>query len=101
MLLKEADVDQFKDFIASYVGIELFGDVDYTIDKAEADDWETEADDRDDGSEELYTSITIDFAMTSNGHDEDSWWRMTRGCTRNFYEEDFDKFYGGLKNDQI
>lgn len=99
MLLKEADVDQFKDFIASYVGIELFGDVDYTIDKAEADDWETEADDRDDGSEELYTSITIDFAMTSNGHDEDSWWRMTRGCTRNFYEEDFDKFYGGLKND--
>ena len=99
MLLKEADVDQFKDFIASYVGIELFGDADYTIDKAEADDWETEADDRDDGSEELYTSITIDFAMTSNGHDEDSWWRMTRGCIRNFYEEDFDKFYGGLKND--
>ena len=101
MLLKEADVDQFKDFIASYVGIELFGDADYTIDKAEADEYETEADDKDDGSEELYTSIIIDFAMTSNGHDEDSWWRMTRGCTRTFYEEDFDKFYGGLKNDQI
>lgn len=99
MLLKEEDVDQFKDFIASYVGIELFGDADYMIDKAEADDWETEADDKDDGSEELYTSITIDFAMTSNGHDEDSWWRMTRGCIRTFYEEDFDKFYGALKND--
>ena len=101
MLLKKEDVDQFKDFIANYVGIELFGDADYTIDKAEADDWETEADDRDDGSEELYTSITIDFVMTSNGYDEDSWWRMTRGCIRTFYEEDFDKFYGGLKNDQI
>lgn len=99
MLLKEEDVDQFKNFIANYVGIELFGEADYTIDRAEADDWETEADDKDDGSEELYTSITIDFAMTSNGHDEDSWWRMTRGCTRNFYEENFDKFYGGLKND--
>ena len=95
MLLKKEDVDQFKDFIANYVGIELFGDADYTIDKAEADDWETEADDRDDGSEELYTSITIDFAMTSNGHDEDSWWRMTRGCSRTFYGEDFDKFYKG------
>ena len=99
MLLKEADVDQFKDFIASYVGIELFADADYTLDKAEVDDWETEADDEEGGSEELYTSITIDFAMTSNGHDEDSWWRMTRGCIRTFYEEDFDKFYGGLKND--
>ena len=29
MLLKEEDVDQFKDFIANYVGIELFGDADY------------------------------------------------------------------------
>jgi hypothetical protein len=94
MLLKEEDVDQFKDFIANYVGIELFGDVDYTIDKAEADEYETEADDKDGGSEELYTSITIDFAITSNGYNEDSWWAMTRGCTRTFYEEDFDKFYG-------
>ena len=95
MLLKEEDVDQFKDFIASYVGIELFADADYTLDKAEVGGWETQADDEEDGSEELYTSITIDFAMTNVDHDEDSWWRMTRGCSRTFYEEDFDKFYKG------
>ena len=93
--LREEDVDQFKDFIASYVGIELFADAEYTLDKAEVDDWETEADDEEGGSEELYTSITIDFAMTNVDHDEDSWWRMTRGCSRTFYEEDFDKFYKG------
>jgi hypothetical protein len=93
--LKEEDVDKFKDFIASYVGIELFADADYTLDKAEVDDWETEADDEEGGSEELYTSITIDFAMTNVDHDEDSWWRMTRGCSRTFYGEDFDKFYKG------
>lgn len=93
--LREEDVDQFKDFIASYVGIELFGGADYTLDKAEVDDWETEADDEEGGSEELYTSITIDFAMTNVDHDEDSWWRMTRGCSRTFYGEDFDKFYKG------
>jgi hypothetical protein len=93
--LREEDVDQFKDFIASYVGIELFADAEYTLDKAEVDDWETEADDEEGGSEELYTSITIDFAMTNVDHDEDSWWRMTRGCSRTFYGEDFDKFYKG------
>ena len=95
MLLKEEDVDQFKDFIASYVGIELFADAEYTLDKAEVDEYETEEDEKGGGREDLYTSITIDFAMTNVDHDEDSWWRMTRGCSRTFYGEDFDKFYKG------
>lgn len=93
--LKEEDVDEFKDYIASYVGIELFGDCDYALDKAEVDGYETQEDEEEDGREDLYTSITIDFAMTSNGYDENSWWAMTRGCSRTFYEEDFDKFYKG------
>ena len=95
MLLKEEDVDNFKGFIASYVGIELFADADYTLDKAEVDEYETEEDEKEGGREDLYTSITIDFAMTNVDHDEDSWWRMTRGCSRTFYGEDFDKFYKG------
>lgn len=90
--LKEEDVDEFKDFVAENVGIELFGE-DFTLDKAEVDEYETQACVEDDGREDLYTSIAIDFAFISNGYDEDSWWSMTRGCTRTFYEEDFDKFY--------
>ena len=93
--LKEEDVDSFKDFIASYVGIELLGEDDFTLDKAEIDEYETQACVEEDGREDLYTSIAIDFAFISSGYDEDSWWSMTRGCTRTFYEEDFEKFYKG------
>ena len=90
--LKEEDVDSFKDFIASYVGIELFGE-DFTLDKAEVGEWETQARIEEDGREDLYTSVNIDFAFISSGYDENSWWSMTRGCTRTFDEEDFEKFY--------
>ena len=41
--LKEEDVDEFKDFIASYVGIELLGEDDFTLEKAEIGEWETQA----------------------------------------------------------
>ena len=72
----------------------LFGD-DFTLDKAEVGEWETQACIEEDGREDLYTSVNIDFAFISSGYDENSWWSMTRGCTRTFNEEDFEKFYKG------
>jgi hypothetical protein len=52
------------------------------------------ADEADDGDPSLITSITIEFAMTNNDYDEEGWIRVSRGCTRTFYEEDFERFYG-------
>lgn len=95
--LKEEDVDKFKDFIASYVGIELFGEDEFTLDKAEVSDWETQACEEEDGRDDLYSWINIDFEFSSSSHNEDSWWRITKGCPRAFYAEDFEKFYERTK----
>jgi len=91
--LKEEDVDEFKDFVAENVGMDLFGYDDFTLDKAEVGEYETEACVEEDGREDLYTSVAIDFAFITSGYDEDSWWSITKGCTKTFDEEDFEKFY--------
>ena len=83
--LKENDIDEFSKCMGVNVGQYFFAHHDFVVDKAEVDD----------GDPSLITSITIEFAMTNNDYDEDGWIRVSRGCTRTFYSEDFEKFYGG------
>jgi hypothetical protein len=92
--LKENDIDEFSKCMGVNVGQYFFAHHDFIVDKAEVDEYETEADEVDDGDPSLITSITIEFAMTNNDYDEDGWIRVSRGCTRTFYSEDFENFYG-------
>jgi len=91
--LKEQDIDEFAKCMGVNVGQYFFGHHDFGVDKAEVEEYETEADEVDDGDASLITSITIEFAITRNDYDEDGWLRVSRGCTRTFYEEDFESFY--------
>ena len=91
--LKEEDIDKFAKYVAKNVGQGFFGHHDFEVDRADVEEYETEADEVDDGDESLLTSITIEFAVTRNDYDEDGWLRVSRGCTRTFYEEDFESFY--------
>ena len=97
MYLKEQDMDKFAEFMAHDVGRFFFGHNDFTTDRAEIDEYETQADDETDntenGDESLITAVTIDFALTTNDHDEDGWIKVSRGCTKTFYQEDFERFY--------
>ena len=94
--LKEEDIDKFAKYVAKNVGQGFFGHHDFEVDRADVEEYETEADEVDDGDESLLTSITIEFAVTRNDYDEDGWLRVSRGCTRTFYEEDFERFYKGV-----
>ena len=91
--LKEQDMDKFAKFVAKGVGEGFFAHYDFEVDKADVEEYETEADDKDDGDESLLTSITIEFAMTNSDYDEDGWIKVSRGCTKTFYQEDFERFY--------
>ena len=91
--LKEQDIDKFAEFVAKDVGQGFFGYNNFEVDKADVDEYETEADDKEDGDESLLTSISIEFAMTNNDYDEDGWIKVSRGCTKTFYQEDFERFY--------
>ncbi len=91
--LKEDDIDRFADYISRDVGISFFAHHDFIVDKAEVEEYETEADIEENGKEDLISSITINFAMTNNDYDEDGWIRVSRGCTRTYFDEDFERFY--------
>ncbi len=91
--LKEEDINKFAEFISKDVGQSFFAHYDFSVDKADVEECETEADIKENGKEDLIASITIDFAMTNNDYDEDGWIRVSRGCTRTYFEEDFDRFY--------
>ena len=92
--LKEEDVDGFIDYMAQRVGQSFFAHDDFTVDKTEIEEYETQAEAEENGREDLYTMLSVNFAMTSTNYDEDGWISVSRGCIRNFYEEDFEEFYG-------
>jgi hypothetical protein len=94
--LKEQDIDKFAEFVAKDVGREFFAHHDFEVDRADVGEYETEADDKEDGDESLLTSISIDFAITNNDYDEDGWIKVSRGCLKTFYQEDFERFYKGV-----
>jgi hypothetical protein len=91
--LKEQDIDKFAEFVAKDVGREFFAHHDFEVDRADVEEYETEADDKENGNESLLTSISIDFAITNNDYDEDGWIKVSRGCLKTFYQEDFERFY--------
>lgn len=90
VLLKESDIDKFVEFVSKEVGSFFFGYDNYKTTKADIDEEE-----RDENDESLINRITIDFAFEQNDYDEDGWIQYARGCTRTFYEEDFEEFYKG------
>jgi len=94
--LKEEDIDKFAKYVAKNVGQGFFGHHDFEVDRADVEEYETEADEVDDGDESLLTSITIEFAVTRNDYDEDGWIKVSRGCLKTFYQEDFERFYKGV-----
>lgn len=96
--LKEEDLDKFLQFIAIDVGNEILGS-DFEVIEAEATDWETQACEIEDGSEELLSMVNASFTFESNYHDEDSWSSLRKGCSRYFYEDDFIRFYTEDQND--
>ena len=91
--LKEEDINKFAKYVAKNVGQGFFGHHDFEVDKADVEEYETEAEDKEDGDESLLTSISIDFAITNNDYDEDGWIKVSRGCLKTFYQEDFERFY--------
>ena len=91
--LKEEDIDKFAKYVAKNVGQGFFGYHDFEVDRADVEEYETEADDKEDGDESLLTSISIDFAITNNDYDEDGSIKVSRGCLKTFYQEDFERFY--------
>jgi len=94
--LKEQDIDKFAEFVAKDVGREFFAHHDFEVDRADVEEYETEADDKEDGDESLLTSISIDFAITNNDYDEEGSIKVSRGCLKTFYQEDFERFYKGV-----
>ena len=95
--LREEDVDKFTDYMAKKVGQFFFAHHDFRVDDTDIEEYETQACVEENGKEDLYTAITINFAMTNCDYDEDGWIHVSRGCTRTFYEEDFEKFYERTK----
>ena len=89
--LKEEDIDEFAKYVAKNVGQGFFGHHDFEVNRADVEEYETE--DKEDGDESLLTSISIDFAITNNDYDEDGWIKVSRGCLKTFYQEDFERFY--------
>ena len=89
--LKEEDTDEFAKYVAKNVGQGFFGHHDFEVNRADVEEYETE--DKEDGDESLLTSISIDFAITNNDYDEDGWIKVSRGCLKTFYQEDFERFY--------
>ena len=94
--LKEQDIDKFAEFVAKDVGREFFAHHDFEVDRADVGEYGTEADDKEDGDESLLTSISIDFAINNNDYVEVGWIKVSRGCLKTFYQEDFERFYKGV-----